>query len=190
MQVSELKRINNLIKDQDFYALRVIKVPARRHGVLSHLINRDPVLDGKPAGAHNFQNGRTRPSDSDLPSDACSDVDFSDPDTQLRVIQKVSIRQNFSKQGREAERFLRKMDKDLSKFRDSAHTGDRESLGEVISMLTNKSFQPLHGKRELVNGWDCGIRWWWYLVAVVIVAVLFPAVYIIYKLFIEDNHGS
>ncbi|KAK7496863.1 hypothetical protein BaRGS_00011843 [Batillaria attramentaria] len=188
--VSELKRINNLIKDQDFFALRVLKVPMHRHGYISELLKEEAQLDKKPAGASNFHNGHTRTSDSDLPSDAyCSDVDFSDPDTQLRVIQTVSIRQNFSRQGREAERFLRKMDKDLTKIRQTTPT-DHESLGEVISMLTNKSFQPLHSKKEVINGVDCGIRWWWYVIAAVTVAVLIPIIFFLYYFFFQEKNGS
>lgn len=186
LQVSELKRINKLIKDQDFFALRVLKVPMRRHGYLSELAKQEQ----SEAGKHSLRNGAAIPSDSDIPSDAvCSDVDFSDPETQLRVMRTVSIRDNFSKQGREANRFLRKMDKDLSKLRQSTIT-EQESLDEVISMLTNKSIYPLQGKRS-VNGADCGIRWWVIVLAAVSVAILVPTIYFLYiTYFMHEKDGS
>ncbi|XP_051896576.1 lysM and putative peptidoglycan-binding domain-containing protein 4 [Pristis pectinata] len=33
--VADLKRVNNLIKDQDFFALKTIKIPVKRHGLLT-----------------------------------------------------------------------------------------------------------------------------------------------------------
>lgn len=188
-QVSELKRINNLIKDQDFFALRVLKVPMRRHGYLSELVKQEQNETARMV-THNHHNGATLPSDSDIPSDAvCSDVDFSDPETQLRVMRTVSIRDNFSKQGREANRFLKKMDKDLSKLRQSTVT-KQESLDEVISMLTNKSIYPLQSKKS-VNGADCGIRWWVIVLAAVSVAILLPTIYLVYiTYFAQEKNGS
>ena len=185
LQMSELKRINNLIKDQDFFALRVLKVPMRRHGILSELVRQEQTTTAKPK-THSLRNGATLPSDSDIPSDAaCSDVDFSDPETQMRVMRTVSIRDNFSKQGREAERFLKKMDKDLSKLRQTTVT-EQESLDEVISVLTNKSIHPLQS-RPKVNGADCGIRWCWVVLCAVCVAVLVPVIYFVYVAYIMNK---
>ncbi|XP_055517022.1 lysM and putative peptidoglycan-binding domain-containing protein 4 isoform X1 [Leucoraja erinacea] len=33
--VADLKRVNNLIKDQDFFALKTIKIPVKKHGLLT-----------------------------------------------------------------------------------------------------------------------------------------------------------
>ncbi|KAK7116083.1 lysM and putative peptidoglycan-binding domain-containing protein 3-like [Littorina saxatilis] len=178
--VSELKRINNLIKDQDFFALRVLKVPMKRHGYLSEIVKQEQNEAAKKK-VPNLRNGATLPSESDIPSDAaysdaiCSDVDFSDPETQMRVMRTVSIRDNFSKQGREANRFLKKMDKDLSKLRQTTTT-ERQSLDQVISMLTNKSIYPLQSRRRL-DGADCGIRWWMVLLVAVFLVVAVLVIY-------------
>ena len=161
----------------------------RRHGYLSEMVKQELAEPTRPV-AHTLRNGAALPSDSDIPSDAvCSDVDFSDPDTQLRVMHTVSIRDNFTRQGREADRFLRKMDRDLSKLRQSTVT-ERESLDQVISMLTNKSILPLQSKRG-VNGADCGIRWWVIVLIAVSVAVLVPTIYFVYvTYFLRDKDGS
>ncbi|XP_076847438.1 lysM and putative peptidoglycan-binding domain-containing protein 4 isoform X2 [Brachyhypopomus gauderio] len=34
-QVADIKRVNNLIKDQDLYALKSIKIPVKKHGLLT-----------------------------------------------------------------------------------------------------------------------------------------------------------
>ena len=40
-QISELKRINKLIRDQDFYALKKIKIPVVRYGCVQEQIEKD-----------------------------------------------------------------------------------------------------------------------------------------------------
>jgi hypothetical protein len=172
--MSELKRINNLFKEQDFYALRVLKIPMRQHGILSEMVRQEQMASAKQPRTP-LRNGATMTSDAEAASDVCTDVDFSDPDTQLRVMRTVSIRDNFSKQGREAERFLSKMDKDLQKFRDTTMSR-HESLEEVVSLLSNRSIYPLQNRRK-TDGADCGIRWWVIVAMALTVAVGIPVLY-------------
>ena len=35
LQASEIRRVNNLYTDQHFFALKVVKIPVREHGVLT-----------------------------------------------------------------------------------------------------------------------------------------------------------
>lgn len=189
--MSELKRVNNLIKDQEFYALRVLKVPIRRYGYLSEAFAKEKQeKERKQKDTCRLKNVDTLLSDCDSPVDAiCSDVDFSDPDTQLRVIRTVSIRENFSKQGHEARHFLQEMDKDLTKIRQSVPS-DHDSLNEVISILSHQSIYPLTTQKKLVNGADCGIRWWVILIIALAVAILVPAMYFIYYKFMMAKSSS
>ena len=41
IQVAELRRINKLYTDQDFHALKKIKVPIKEHGLLSEPLERE-----------------------------------------------------------------------------------------------------------------------------------------------------
>ncbi|XP_076444283.1 lysM and putative peptidoglycan-binding domain-containing protein 3-like [Babylonia areolata] len=186
--MSELKRVNKLIKDQDFFALRVLKIPLRRHGYLAEMVKQE-LNEAPKHRPHTFSHREPITSDSDVPSDAlCSDVDFSDPETQIRIMRTVSIRDNFSRQGREANRFLKKMDKDLAKLRQSTVT-DRESLDEVVSVLTKTRIQPLEKERS--DGADCGLTWWKVVGVAFLVAVLVPATYFIYiTFFMDTKQGS
>ena len=40
-QVADLRRINKLYSDQDFYALKTIRVPVREHGLLTEAVERE-----------------------------------------------------------------------------------------------------------------------------------------------------
>ncbi|XP_005100404.1 lysM and putative peptidoglycan-binding domain-containing protein 3 [Aplysia californica] len=183
-QVSELKRLNNLIQDQDFFALRVLKVPMTRYGILSEQVARGELgIDHKQLSQHANGAMFAAHSGADMSSsyrdESDSQHDFSDPDMQLKVMRTLSIRENFSEEGREAEKFLRKMDADLKKLKQSStRSSDQESLNEVISMLTNKSIHPLQtsNSRRITNGADCGLTFRNIVVVCVAVAIIVPLV--------------
>ncbi|GFS13088.1 lysM and putative peptidoglycan-binding domain-containing protein 3 [Elysia marginata] len=192
--VSELKRLNNLIQDQEFFGLKVLKVPMRKHGVLSEEVAKHASTikissSGHLRGAEAF----SPTSDEDLYGsyfeDSDSHPDLSDPETQLKVMRTLSIRDNMSSQGREAEKFLQKMDSDLAKIKQDSRK-ERESLSEVISVLTNKSFHPLESSRpggsNKHNGADCGISWWSIMVYSLIVGIIVPILFLIYFFFFKS----
>ena len=163
----------------------------RKHGVLSEEVSKhtskvtstshlrgaaalSPISDGDPY--------------SSFYEDSDSHPDLSDPETQLKVMRTLSIRENMSSQGREAEKFLLKMDSDLAKIKHDSNK-ERESLSEVISVLTNKSFHPLETSRPGANkhnGADCGISWWSIMVYSLIVGILVPVVFLIYFFFFKS----
>ncbi|CAE1274653.1 unnamed protein product [Acanthosepion pharaonis] len=178
--ISELKRVNHLIRDQDLFGLKHIKVPIKKYGIISEncaqsniLVSADATqLPSSQKGCldrHNeshFNNCETwTDTDSEMPLSAIDEVsqscNLSDPDTQRRVIHTLSIKDMMQSQTKEAEEFLRNMDRDLEILRESTRT-NRHSLDEVISVLTNKSIQPLNkGSGSLCSGdgADCGLRY-------------------------------
>jgi hypothetical protein len=81
--------------------------------------------------------------------------DLSDPETQRQVIRTISINDHFRSQSKEAKEFLKNMDKDLSKIRNSRR--ERNSLDEVVSLLTSQRirYQDLllySYTRNIING--------------------------------------
>ncbi|ESP00503.1 hypothetical protein LOTGIDRAFT_230734 [Lottia gigantea] len=185
MQISELKRLNHLIQDQDFFGLKYVKVPIRKHGIMSETLDHKNIRShGQASGAS--YNGASYNGDENYNDkepllsmeESDSAHDFSDPDMQMKIIRTLSIKDNFSSQGKEAEEFLKSMDKDLEKVRNSSR-GERGSLNEVISVLGNKTIFPLHAKRqpEHLNGADCGIRWWSILLIIFFVVIVLPLGY-------------
>ena len=107
-------------------------------------------------------------------TDSESIHDMSDPETQKLLIRTLSIGKTTRSQNKEAEEFLASMDKDLSRIQSSTRT-DRESLDEVISVLTNKSVYPLIPPRKShLDGTDCGISWKSIIMVAVLVGLVIP----------------
>ena len=182
-QISELKRINNLIRDQDFYALSSVKIPVKKHSFLIDKINKEEAnrntSDTKESTERTkLSNGATCLSaDEEVVcdnTDTDSVHDMSDPETQKLFIRQLSIGQTSRSQSREAKQFLKNMDKDLSKLTRSIRT-DRDSLDEVISVLTNKSVYPLVSPKKshlCVDETYCNIIWKPAIVAAVVIGLV------------------
>lgn len=124
--------------------------------------------------------------DQSLHHDSDTDrTDLSDPETQLSVIRNISIRRT-KNQSKEARKFLRDMDKDLSKIMNNARP-ERNSLDEVISVLTHKSVNPLI-TREVPKQQDyCSVKWKTAIVILLFVAVVVPVIYILYYVFVSHD---
>ncbi|KAL4227791.1 peptidoglycan-binding [Mactra antiquata] len=190
--VAEIKRINNLIRDQDFYALTSVKIPVKQHSFLVDKIeedHRNAVETTKLNKEYSsLSNGAACIDSADEQSvhyDSETDhtTDLSDPETQKHIIRKISINKETRSQSKEAQRFLRNMDKDLSHILKTTRT-ERNSLDEVISVLTQTSVSPLVTPvRERSKYLDCAIEWRTTLIIVVLVAVVAPIVFLLYFLY-------
>jgi len=179
-QVAELKRINNLIQDQDFYALTSVKIPVKKHSFLIDQIKED---DQKVNTQHETEimNGACyleSADESELHYDSEPTTDLSDPENQKDVIRKISINRTSRGQSREAQNFLRKMDQDLSNIVKSSRT-DRASLDEVISVLTNKSVSPMFPREKPKSFYEvqCHGKWKYYIVLAIVLCVALPILF-------------
>lgn len=188
--VSEIKRLNNLIRDQDFYALTSVKIPVKQHSFLVDKIKEDDRLASealtKSTVKRSLSNGAACVESADDQSvyyDSETDpaADLSDPDTQRQVIHKISISRVGRSQTREAQKFLKNMDKDLSHILKSTRT-ERSSLNEVISVLTRESVNPLAMPPKRKSKYmDWAMEWRTTVVILVIISVVVPlAIIIIY----------
>lgn len=166
----------------------------RRFGILSEQITSN-AKDHKTLQHSRPANWASSSNDSD--PDVCNNYfeennsphDFSDPDTQMKVLRTLSIRENFSSQEKDAEKFLRRMDDDLKKFKQSPRL-ERESLSEVISVLTNKSISPLQTSRpsSIPGGATCGISWLSIVIVSLLVAIIVPVVLFLYIKYALNSH--
>ena len=186
--MAELKRINNLIRDQDFYAKRVIKVPVKRHGLLTELMeqeNQRQLSEIKKKSS--AQNLRTYESSVQF-SEANEVDDDSDPESSVLLVRTLSIRDHVTNQGKEAQDFLKHMDKDLDKIRQNANSY-KNSLDEVTNALTCKSIHPIDRscRKSLFNGYDCGMRWWSLVIFMLIIVLGTPLLYFLY-FYNHSNH--
>lgn len=170
--MSELKRVNNLMRDQDFFALRVIKVPMKRHGLLSEL------LDGNESGQSAKLTINANSVDSSHSLEP-SEIEESSSENEL-FVRTLSIRDSvMSDQGKQAVSFLHRMDKDLKTIVRSTKLR-KESLDEVVQTMTCKRIHPLQRQSSWLNGYDCGMRWWSVLLTFIVVAFVGPMLYLVF----------
>ncbi|XP_028270997.1 lysM and putative peptidoglycan-binding domain-containing protein 3 [Parambassis ranga] len=171
--VADIKRANNLLTEQDFFALRSVKIPVRRFSVLTETHASAP-LSASPTGARRLP--QISPVTS-LPAESSTDSSSSTDSV---------------------EGFLMEKDKDIEQLVKS--TGpSRSSLSEVVSSLTlQQQQQPLLGeveykptpKKDPYYGADWGMRWWTAVVIMLVVGIVTPVFYLLYYEVLVKPDGS
>lgn len=175
-RTSELKRLNNLIRDQDFYALTVIKVPVKRFGLLTELIEEEKEAKKLSKVPKDSSDVLEVMEANEINED---EDEIDDSDSRSLLIRKVSIRDAFGTQSRDAASFLQKMDSDIHNIISSTKLR-MDSLEEVTKSLTCKRIHPLQRQTSWLSGVDCGIRWWSALILFLVVGLLMPTFFILF----------
>lgn len=163
--IAELKRVNNLYSDQDFYALKTIKIPVQPHGILTEVSEkkqRPPSL--KIPG--------NQPSSSGVDNDDENDEsDYEDMDPNGECVRTVSIRSALDS----PNSFLKHMDNDLKLICKSTPLR-KSNLDEVTRTLTINCINPikLRKQQEKTLGAACGVGWKGVIVLVFVVGILLP----------------
>lgn len=161
--VADIKRANNFLTEQDFFALRSVKIPVRRFSVLTETHATGPLKPASPSGARRLPQITSITS---LPSESSTDSSSSTDSV---------------------EGFLQEKDKDIERLVKS--TGpSRSSLNEVVSSLTLQQQQPLQGeveykpaqRKDPYYGADWGMRWWTAVAIMLIVGIVTPVFYLLY----------
>lgn len=168
------------MKDQDFFALRVMKVPVKRHGLLTELLERE--RSEMQNGAKSFHSGGSDTADS---PDNCDSSE-----SEELFVRTLSIRDTcLSDQGKQAASFLHRMDKDLKSIINSTKH-QKDSLEEVVQTMTCKSIYPLQHQSSWLNGYDCGMRWWSVLLGFIVIGFVTPTLYFVYFKFYSHRPGG
>ncbi|XP_063345971.1 lysM and putative peptidoglycan-binding domain-containing protein 3 [Pelmatolapia mariae] len=161
--VADIKRANNLLTEQDFFALRSVKIPVRRFSVLTETHNAATLKSASPTGTRHLpqvSHITSLPSESSM--DSCSSTDS-------------------------VEGFLMEKDKDIERLVKS--TGpSRSGLSEVVSSLTQQQQQPLLGeagykpvqRKDPYYGADWGMGWWTAVAIMLFVGIVTPIFYLLY----------
>lgn len=161
--VADIKRANNLLTEQDFFALRSVKIPVKRFSVLTETHSTGPLKSASPSESRRLP--QISPVTA-LPSE-CSTDSSSSTDS--------------------VEGFLQEKDKDIERLVKS--TGpSRSSLNEVVSSLTLQQQQPLLGeveykpvqRKDPYYGADWGMRWWTAVAIMLVVGIVTPVFYLLY----------
>ena len=163
------------MKEQDFYGLRTIKVPLKRHGLLTELIDKEKQ-----------SKKRAKANDTSASFEPNAEENYSDSESQSLLVRTLSIRDACGSQSAEAANFLHKMDKDIKSIL-SLTKSQKDSLEEVVASMTCKRIHPLQRQTSWFSGADCGIRWWSVLIGMVIVVLVTPLMYFLYFEYVKPG---
>ncbi|XP_066541374.1 lysM and putative peptidoglycan-binding domain-containing protein 4 isoform X2 [Hoplias malabaricus] len=150
-QVADIKRVNNLIKEQDLYALKSIKIPVKKHGLLTETNSEleDPQR-------------RSPSSPPPPPPDPLRDVSGAGRLVRPRV--------------QEYTHFLKEVDNDIERL---ILTTEAREEGFGRGSDGGRRWGS-RGKRLTGHGADWGIQWWNAVIAMLLIGIVLPIFYVVY----------
>ncbi|XP_003479505.3 lysM and putative peptidoglycan-binding domain-containing protein 3 isoform X1 [Cavia porcellus] len=154
--VADIKRVNNLISDQDFFALRAIKIPVKKFSSLTESLY-------PPKGRQ-----ASRPS----------------PVHYAPEQQEILSANDCLSSSESAGSFLKEVDRDIEQIVKCTDT-KKENLNEVVSALSTQQirFEPDNKNtrcKDPYYGADWGIGWWTAVVIMLVVGIITPVFYLLY----------
>lgn len=133
--VSELKRANNIMNDQEFYGLKYIKIPIKRYGLLSEVLVHHS-RSSEPDVQRKERDLLTGEEDLLFDAGSCSNSE------QLTI--NVGIRQTFNRDHNhgDVKQFIRNLDKDLEEIRNKVQnattvTGSSSPIDNYFTRESN-----------------------------------------------------
>lgn len=158
--VADIKRANNLLTEQDFFALRSIKIPVKKFSVLTETHNTTPYKSSSPGTTNRL-------------------TEFS------AAVGEAAADSASSSSSDSVGSFLQEKDKDIELLVKSTGSS-RNSLNEVVSSLSPQ--QPLLGdperrpppRKDPYYGADWGMRWWTAVAIMLVVGIVTPVFYLLY----------
>ncbi|NP_001002104.1 lysM and putative peptidoglycan-binding domain-containing protein 3 [Danio rerio] len=155
--VADIKRANNLLTEQDFFALRSLRIPVRKFSSFTETHNTAPHKSSSPSGTCRIT--ETPVSGASLDSTSSS----SSADS--------------------VECFLQEKDKDIQQLVKSS-APSRNSLSEVVSSLEQPLLGDAERrpaiKKDPYYGADWGMRWWTAVAIMLVVGIVTPVFYLLY----------
>jgi len=180
IQLAELKRVNNILNDAEFFALKRIKIPVRPTSLLNELL---PGVHSEERRNNNGWLVESKESPKALSSDISSHVStgqsspYSEPETDgggghggghgdtLAVFHE-------SRDKRKVKKFLKEMDKDLNRIREKQTEFEPVPVIESFKVETRKF--PLKASQIPSEDPGCSNRvlgCWCVIVGVMIIIV-------------------
>ncbi|XP_065140708.1 lysM and putative peptidoglycan-binding domain-containing protein 3 [Paramisgurnus dabryanus] len=154
--VADIKRANNLLTEQDFFALRSIRIPVKKFSSFTETHNTTSHKTSSPGGTHRI---------AEIPIPGAS-LDSSSSSSSADSV----------------ECFLQEKDKDIELVKSSAPS--RSNLSEVVSsleqpLLGDPDRRPFQ-KKDPYYGADWGMRWWTAVAIMLVVGIVTPVFYLLY----------
>ena len=191
--------MNNLYQDQDFHALKTVKIPVREHGILTDPNARERCRKNNVEETHHSSGGATSDdlrlggpgayyrSDEDEYQQSCDDADDEVGDSDSPEIRDVSI-QSALKWKHSQNALLEKFDVELQKVREN--TEQRlANLNEVALTMTTPIIQPLPIKKGSYEADLLRMNYDWRVVTIVGVAICLAIIFsiIVYVVLRRQN---
>ena len=210
LQASEIRRVNNLYTDQHFFALKVVKIPVREHGVLTETqelekCRQNAVVEGVPGtqssstsdemrmgGQGTYycsgdEEGEKKKEDQEEYScDADDEKGESDGPEYREVSIQSALRWKYSRHA-----LLNKFDEELQKVRED--TDNRVSnLREVSLTLDSPTIHPILQRQEDRKGFfkDWRIIVIFLAVIVIIIGLLYYVTVVAVQLSVVYGNGT
>lgn len=171
--VADLKRANNLVAEQDFYALRSVKIPVKKFSVLTETHNTTPHKSASPGTTRRLVEFEAA---GGAGAAGCEAADSASSSSSTDSVGS----------------FLQEKDKDIELLVKSTGSS-RSSLSEVVSSLSGAQQQlqqPLLGgdpersrpplRKDPHYGADWGMRWWTAVAIMLVVGIVTPVFYLLY----------
>lgn len=169
--------MNNLYRDQDFYALKTVKIPVREHGILTDPKAREKCRKNNVEEVCHSSGGATSDdlrlggpsayyrSDEEEYQKSSGDADDEVDDSDSPEIRDVSIHSALRwKHSQHA--LLAKFDAELQRVRDN--TEQRlANLNEVALTMTTPTIQPIVMKKDANGAGLLNFDWDWRVTTIV-----------------------
>ncbi len=199
---SEIRRVNNLYRDQDFFALKTVKVPVREYGVLSDVSAREQCRQGNLEKGTESSGGATTSDEvrfggaaayynsEEEPSCSSRDADDESGDSEGPEYRDISI-QSAIRWKHTNETLLQKLDEDLQRVRDDTEKR-MSSAKEVRFTMESPTLQTVVYKKNMSidNRLINYIMDWKVLVSVIVLLLLGAGVWVGVVLFSVHNDTS
>lgn len=160
--VSDIKRANKLMSSQEFYGLKYLKIPVKKHSLLTEIL---------PASVE------AEPLQSTL---------LEEHDPTVRTINIGIGAAGRCPSPQDSAAFFKRMDEDLVKIMLSTNS-QKDSLEAAAVALTAPQIHPL--VKDPYNTVDCGIQWNYLILFVIILAIVVPAVVALY-MYVRSSHEN
>jgi len=173
--LAELKRVNNILSDAEFFALKRIKIPVRPTSLLNELL---PGVHSEESKNNNGWLVETKESPKMLSSDISSYVSsgqsspYSEAETDGAGQGDTLGVFHESRDKKKVKKFLKEMDKDLSRIREKQTEFEPRVIEQTLKVETRK--YPLKVSQYPTEDPGCSNRvlgCWCIVVGVLIVIV-------------------
>ena len=213
MQASEIRRVNNLYRDQDFFALKTVKVPVKEHSVLTEPKMREKCRKNRVEERTTCTSGNTssgaasdehrlggptayyksgdEEEEEGRGQSSSGDADDEVGDSDGPEVRGVSIQSALRwKHNRHA--LLEKFDRDLQRIRESTEQQMSQNVRHSAISIDMPAFHPIVAKEQtyesrFLSDW----RYSLILVGILILITIFIVVILIlYRLGGKGSSGD